>query len=360
MAGSRTDAFSPVMGTVLELVVQPLGQADRVADAVLAEIARLTTVLSGHEPNSELSRWRRGETDTVSTELATVLHAAHQLHRASGGAFHPAARPVTQAWQHAADRQQLPDRAEMLDLAAGLRDLPYRTRRADTGAPFGSITVERIGDCTAVDLDGLAKGYVVDAAVLVASRAVPDEERLGVTVNAGGDLRHLGRGSRRVRIEDPARPYDNAPPLTTIVVRRAALATSGTARRGVRVAGRRLGHIVDPRTGWPTQHTASASVLAPDTMTADAVATAATVLPAQAAMALVHGLGLACLLVCADGTLHTSTRWPVTGSGRDADPGTGSDADPDQQDARHGTDQPEHERGTSAASDGDLQDDPGQ
>lgn len=312
MAEARSDLYSPVMGTVLELAVTPAGLADAVAAVVLAEIDRLSAVLSGHDPASELSRWRRGELDTPSHDLAAVLHAAERLHRVSGGAFHPAVGALHRAWTLATGDDRLPDGATLQQLAGTLGVLPYTTRRT----PSGAVVVERTGDCTAVELDALAKGYVVDAAVHVALQAFSDSDDLadgdlGVTVNAGGDLRHAGAGSRQVRIEDPARPFDNAPPLTVLTISDAALATSGTTRRGYTVDGRRLGHVLDPRTGQPAGHTASASVLAADAMTADAVATAAVVLPADEAIDLVEQLDLACLLVCGTGEVRTSSGWPA-------------------------------------------------
>lgn len=302
---AHTELYSPVMGTVLEITVAPERLAARVGTAVLAEIDRLTAVLSGHQDDSALSRWRRGESDRVPVELAEVMRAAAHLHRLTGGAFHPGLGPLTARWHRAAQLGELPAVDEMRSLAAGLQTLA-----SGPGA---------VADRAAIDLDGVAKGYVVDAAARAGlSRArrlarlddATAGDDVSVTVNAGGDLRHTGHGGRRVRIEDPLRPFDNAPPLTTVLLRDAALATSGTGRRGVRVAGRWLGHVIDPRSGWPVAHTLSASVLAADTMTADAVATATLVLAPAAALDLVERLDLAALLVTPDGATHRSRAWP--------------------------------------------------
>lgn len=358
-ASSRADVYTPVMGTVLEIVVQPPDLADAVAEVVLAEIARLSAVLSGHDPLSELSRWRRGELEGVSGDLVAVLHAAEHLHRVSGGAFNPAVGVLHLRWTEAEQQHLLPDPTEMRELANDVRYLPYRTGPVPDQAGAGRLRVERLGGCAAVDLDALAKGYVVDAAVMAALDAFSARTDLGLTVNAGGDLRHAGAGSRSVRIENPMRPFDNAPALTRLRVQGEALATSGTARRYYEVGGRRLGQVLDPRTGWPVRHCASVSILAADTMTADGVATAAMVLPGDQAVALVEDLGLACLLVAPSGATQTSTRWPATGS-HAAGRQDSSDADPDQHDAGGGADQPEDERGAATASDGGLQHDSGQ
>ncbi len=292
---TRTDVYTPVMGTVLELTVGPADLAEPVGQAVLAEVARLSAVLSGHDETSALSRWRRGETDVVPAELAEVLHAAAHLHRVTAGAFHAGLGPVIAAWR----------RAE----ASGVMPTPERMRRLAVGLGVPGT------DREAIEADGLAKGYVVDAALrmgLATARSLRDDpEAVTVTVNAGGDLRHGGAGERRVRIENPLRPFDNAAPLDAVTIRDAALATSGTARRGVRVGKTWLGHVIDPRTGWPVNRTLSASVIAPSAMTADAVATAALVLHPAAALDLASGLGLAALLVTPDGATHRTANWPT-------------------------------------------------
>ena len=87
---------------------------------------------------------------------------------------------------------------------------------------------------------------------------------------------------QRVGIEDPRWPFDNVPPMVQISLANAALATSGTGRRGFVVGGVKYGHVIDPRTGIPVDHVLSASVVAPDAVTAGALATAAMVLAPDA------------------------------------------------------------------------------
>ena len=100
------------------------------------------------------------------------------------------------------------------------------------------------------------------------------------------------------------------PPLARVRVANAGLATSGSARRGFRVAGRWFGHVIDPRTARPVDHVASATVLAPDAATADVVATIAGVQPVDEAIATVDGWdGVEVLLVDHDGRQWPSAGW---------------------------------------------------
>lgn len=305
VGGVRVGVFEPLMGTSVEIRVAAATDEAAVGAeaAVVAEIQRLTDVFSVYDPSSELSRWSRGEADAVSADLATGLALAERWFTEGDGTFHPACRALRRRWERAAAEGVPPTEAELRTLTKGLAALPFGVRWVGSTA-----SVERLGDCSDVDLDAMVKGHIVDRAV-DAGFGVPLVRSL--VVNAGGDLRHAGEGAVTVRIEDPHRPYDNAEPLTRVAVANGALATSGTAHRGFGVDGEWFGHVIDQRTGRPVRHTASATVIAPDTATADAVATVAMVLPPEEAVAFVDARdGLAALLVGADGHVNRSARWP--------------------------------------------------
>lgn len=305
MRASWIAVYEPLMGTTVEVRVwadeQPAAKAAEAA--VVEEVQRLTAVFSGFDASSELCRWARGDLDDVSTDLANVLELAQHWFAESDGAFSPVCRALYDRWEHAVADQVVPDPAELLTLAKSLVQSPFHVKRQ-----HGTPAVHRLRDCRGVDLNALAKGYIVDRA---AERAAALSGVHSVLVNAGGDLRHTGPGSITVRIEDPHHPFDNAEPLTRVAVSAAALATSGTVHRGFRVGERWFGHVLDPRTGWPVRHTASASVIAPDAATADAVATIAMVLPPEEAVVFADQIdGVAALLVEQNGSVHRSPRWP--------------------------------------------------
>ena len=155
----------------------------------------------------------------------------------------------------------------------------------------------------------MAKGYIVDRAIEEA-RAVPGVR--SVLVNAGGRPAPRRPGQHHRPDRGPAPPVRErraARPAWRSA--RAALATSGTAHRGFRVGERWFGHVLDPRTGWPVQHTASASVIAADTATADAVATVVMVLRPEEGLGFADSLdGVAALLIGDDGAVYRSRRWP--------------------------------------------------
>lgn len=275
MAAAQAESFSfqheNVLGTSLDLRISADSEATaKEAEAsVLAEIDRLTAVLNTWVKDSEISRWQAsGKPTEISTDLVAVLEACDHWAAHSKGAFHARVK---------ADASEMVKPAWVID----------GTQATFTAKP-GEVTV-----------DALAKGYIIDRAIEKAAGVT------GIALNIGGDLRVIGE--QPVRIADPGNDAENAAPLVSVILRDQALATSGDYRRGP--------HIIDPRTGKPATHIASASVIAPDATTADALATIFNVLQPSESIAMADSLpGVSCLIVSRDGDVFRSRAWAEEGA----------------------------------------------
>ncbi|MGZ4673984.1 MAG: FAD:protein FMN transferase [Ilumatobacteraceae bacterium] len=160
---------------------------------------------------------------------------------------------------------------------------------------------------TAIDLGGIGKGFAAD---IVAEELI-EGGALGALVNLGGDLVVLGRPSNDASwylgIEDPA-----SPPTHVALLRldSGGVATSGTTvRRWSTSDGGTAHHLIDPSHAEPSTTTLlTATVIAADAATAEAFATAAMMLDGPAAIAMLEKVGLAGLVVAANGeVLRTVT-----------------------------------------------------
>jgi len=289
--------YENVLGTSLELqlVATDRETARHAESAVLAEIDRLALILSGYSETSELSRWlTTHDADVaVSGELADVLEMAERWRVRTAGAFDPAAVSLVELLQSPSTADSIRERLTQLNRPLWNVDRERGTARRLT----------RLG----VSLDALAKGYVVERA----AAALRDTHGVSqLLLNVGGDLRHHGSRAVAVGIANPHAPADNAPPLAVVHLRDAAIATSGGYRRGFEVNGQRVSHILDPRTGHAAERIASASVLAPDCATADALSTAFSVLPPRESVEIADSLpGVGCLIVERDGIVTTNALW---------------------------------------------------
>lgn len=291
-----------LLGTMIDISVAGSDKAGalRANDQAIAEISRLERVFSAFDEHSELCRWRRGEAADTSTEFDELMSRALDLQLGSGGKFNPLAGELTALWRQAEVTGHPPTQAQLDETVSAIAEPRFEIV---AGTPMAS------GDCSALNLNAIAKGYIVDRALQLATT---DEVRW-VSINAGGDVAHAscppGSGSVRVGVENPHRPYDNEPPLVVIDLADSALATSGVARRGFRVGTKWFGHVLDPRTGWPVEQIASISVLAPNALMADELTTVAGVLEPGEAMELLQGSeGIEGLIIDREGD-----QWPTSG-----------------------------------------------
>lgn len=278
----------PLVGTFVELqILDDIDDdtADELDATMVAEMERLEHICSIFDPQSELSCWRRGDVEHPGTELTELLALALDWQRRTGGAFNTSSRVLTERWHQAETDGAAPDLGDLGRLAQSIAEPRYCIENG---------VVERLGDLGAVDLNAIAKGWIVDRAV---DRLHSEHPDFDVVINAGGDLRHIGRDPITVGIENPLRPYDNEPPLASIELRNGGLATSGGSQRGFTVGGVRHPHLIDPRTGNPTSRHASVTVIAPNAATADVLATACGLLDEFDAFALCTQHEAGCVIV---------------------------------------------------------------
>jgi len=232
-----------------------------------------------------------------------VLTRAQLLSQRSGGAFDVTVGPVVRLWRRARRRREMPS-AERLQAARVL--VGYALVRLDPDRR----AVELAKSGMRLDLGGIAKGYAADEAL-----AMLRERGVGrALIDAGGDIR-LGDPppNRRGWLIGVAPLERDARPSRYLWLSRVAIATSGDTWQYVEIDGRRYSHLVDPRTGLGLTDHSSVTVIAPDCITADSLASAASVLGPDRGLKLIDETpGAAALIVRApDGTveMHESCRW---------------------------------------------------
>ncbi|HXT68773.1 MAG TPA: DUF2271 domain-containing protein [Vicinamibacterales bacterium] len=296
-------AYDHVLGTSLDLKIGTASRvaADRAQLAALKEIDRLSRILSSWDAKSEFSQWARseGRADRVSPELFDVLGLFDQWRVRTNGAIDPAAQAVIAAWTSAAERQRTPTSGEIATALGLVRQPHWRLNMADG-------TATRLSK-TPLVLASFTKSYIMDRAVTAAMAAGAIDS---VVLNLGGDIVVRGAVSEPIDIVDPNDTADNGTPLTQIVVRDRAVATSGDYRRGVDINGIHYSHIVDPRTGQPAGDVISSTVVAKNSVDAGALATAFSILtPAESQQLAASMPGVDYLLVEKSGKRTASTGW---------------------------------------------------
>lgn len=293
-----------VLGTSFDLTLVGADAAarQRAEAAVIAEIRRLDLILSSWRGDSELAALNRATAFAASPDLYTVVAFAEHMRALSNGAFSARLGEVRKAWAHAENIAAPPD-AQML--AA----LSERGASSVVALDDEQRLIQR-PEGVSFDLDGLAKGYVIDCALKAARKAAP--EIRGMLLDIGGDIRVWGEGpgsAWRVGLADPACAADNALPARHVALGDQAIAASGAGARDISINGARYAHFIDPFTGMRVQG-AHATVTAPSAMQADALSTALALMTPSAGLDLINAVpGAAARIVGADGAAHETPLW---------------------------------------------------
>jgi thiamine biosynthesis lipoprotein len=218
--------------------------------------------MSDYRAESEVRRLaaRPGVPVPVSDDLFIVVARALELWRQSDGAFDPTVGPFVELWRVARRTGRLPRRGE-LDSAA------VRVGADKVHLDSVARTVRLDAPGMRIDLGGIAKGYILDRAL--AALAQHGVKR--ALLEAGGDIvlgdAPPGRRGWRIAIVEG----------DTILANR-AVSTSGDTEQFALIGGVRYSHVIDPRTGMGLTNRREATVVAPDGITADGLATALTLL----------------------------------------------------------------------------------
>lgn len=264
----------------------------RVARAALAEIARLERKYSRYRDDSLTSRINRSagsaEGIRVDAETGGLLDYASIANRESGGLFDLSSGILRRAWDLHSGR--LPSQEEIDALLPCVGWSKFGWRRPWLRLPLAGMEL---------DFGGCVKEYAADrVAGLCRARGL----RHGL-VDLGGDIALVGPHPDGrpwlVGVRDPRNP-ERA--IARIALHHGGIATSGDYERCMIVSGRRYGHVLDPRSGWPVEGLASASVAAPHCLVAGTASTIALLRGAEGPRWL-EGLGLPNLQVHRDGAL---------------------------------------------------------
>lgn len=238
---------------------------DAALSAAFAEAHRLDRMLSNYDPKSEWSEMNRraaARPVAVSGELFQLISECMRYSSESEGAFDITVGPLMKVWGFYKDEGTLPRGSEV---KSALARVGYRHVRLDPAV--GTVQFDHEG----VELDpgGIGKGYAVD-------RIADVLKARGVTraLISGGGSSIYGMGAPpdapegwRVTIRTPADPHRVA---AEVSLRDMSLSTSGSYERFFWAEGRKYSHLMDPRTGYPDQETASVSVVARRTMDSEA------------------------------------------------------------------------------------------
>jgi thiamine biosynthesis lipoprotein len=283
------------MGTLCQItyVSEARVAGEQFKAATIRWVADFEARYSRFLPDSLISRINQNagkEWVEVDEETDRIFSLCQDLSFFTRGAFDPTAMPLIKLWDWKANPPVIPSHAaiEAAQELVGWRKVQRRK---------GAIFLPRAG--MSIDLGGIGKEYAVDRVVSLAA-----EHGIGnVLVDFGQDICAHGqppeKGAWHIGLEDPVNPGKC---WSGVAISGKAVATSGDYLRGFSVDGRRYGHILDPRSGYPVNNGCRAvSVIAASCTVAGILSTSAFILGPTEGLNLIGGY------MGADGCIITET-----------------------------------------------------
>ena len=259
-------------------------RAEHAIEAAFARMMKIEEIASIYDENAEAYMLNeQGRLDDPSPELIEIIDAAKHYYKISKGAFDITAEPLLELWDYkeGVEKQfwELEPVTQQQAIAQAMTLLGADRIRM-ISSPDRAIILD---PGMKITLGGIAKGYAVDQGLEVLHQQGIEH----ALIDAGGDIGVFGGKPNQEKWELALRnPKDAGTSVVTFAIRDGAIATSGNYERFFDPSAE-IGHIMDPRTGYSSHASSSASVVAPSCTQADALATAVFVLGPKDGISLV-------------------------------------------------------------------------
>ncbi len=292
-----------LMDTIISIKAWP-GSSDKAVAEAFSQFAAVEKKASFHLADSELSTLNQNGSLALNASISELLQLGFDYFNMTDGYFDPSFALLQRAYGFYDGEGRLPDDEEIQRLLADGCRLDRVLARDNERWLMASGSL--------IDLGGLAGGYAIEKAKLVLRAA----SCTAFLIDDAGDIWFEGAKPDgrpwRIAVRDPR---DNGTLAFVESYQPLAVSTSGDYERFITVAGRRYGHIMNPLTGRPVDYYSSVTVVASDSLTADALSTAVFAMPPEKAFFWVEQQGLAVLFLTATGTIHLSTPGQTVFSG---------------------------------------------
>jgi thiamine biosynthesis lipoprotein len=291
---TRYEFSEPHMGTTFGLAFYAPDKetAEKASKAVFERVEELNRIMSDYSPTSELMQLCKknavtaGEPVKISKELFAVLAKSRKISELSDGAFDVTVGPVVKLWRVARKTEKMPDPKV---LAEALKKVGYKNIELDAEKQ----TVKLLIPGMQIDLGGIAKGYAADEGLAVLAK-------FGIKramVAASGDIA-VGdpppeKEAWRIEIGKLTKKSQRR----IVLLKNAAVSTSGDAEQFVEIDGVRYSHLVDPKTGIGLTGRRSVTVIAPKGILADSLTKPASIMPPDKAIEMLGKLHAETLIV---------------------------------------------------------------
>jgi thiamine biosynthesis lipoprotein len=281
------------MGSDFEITIieKNESRANYLLDLAIKEISRIEKLISSWDKSSQTSKINLNagiKPIKVDKELFDLISRSLKVSQLSQGAFDISYASLDKVWYFNKEMLKIPSEEEI--------------KKSVSNVGFGNIILNQKNQTVFLKKKGMkigfgaiGKGYAADMAQLI---LVKNNVKSGI-INASGDLTAWGgKPSGEDWMVAIVNPLNKDKIFSWLPIKNKAVVTSGNYEKFINFNGKLYSHIIDPRTGYPSEGILSVTIFAEKAELADALATSIYVLGEEIGMNLINQLkGIDCIII---------------------------------------------------------------
>jgi len=284
----------------ITVVTANKSESEKYIDIAVAEIKRIEYLISSWDKNSQTTLINKNagiQPVKVNTELIALIERSIAISKFTDGAFDISFASMDRIWKFDGSVTKMPSKEK---INASVEKVGYENIIIDKHN--STVFLKKKG--MKIGFGGIGKGYAADKAKeLLISKGVS----AGI-INASGDLSTWGKQPNgkpwQVGVKNP---LNKDKMFSWFPIENRAVVTSGNYEKYIMINNKRYSHIINPKTGFPSQGIMSVSVFAPKAELADALATSIFVKGVEQGVYFVNQIATVdCIIVTDDGKIHYS------------------------------------------------------
>ena len=291
-----------LMGSDFEITIVEKNdsEANRLINIAIKEISRIESLISSWDKNSQttLINYNSGiKPVKVDTELFNLISRSIKVSNLSQGAFDISYASLDKVWFFDKKMQKMPSDDQIASSIAkvGFENIILNEKEQTV---FLKLKGMKIG------FGAIGKGYAADRAKEI---LIKNNVKSGI-INASGDLTAWGqKPSGEDWMVAIVNPLNKTKVFSWLPIKNKSIVTSGNYERFINFDGKSYSHIIDPRTGYPSQGILSVTIITENAELADALATSVFVLGEEIGMNMINQLkGVDCIIINSDNKIIKS------------------------------------------------------
>jgi len=290
------------MGSDFEITIVEKNdsEANRLINIAIEEISRIESLISSWDKNSQttLINYNSGiKPVKVNTELFNLISRSIKVSNLSQGAFDISYASLDKVWFFDKKMQKIPSDNQIANSVAkvGFENIVLNEKEETV---FLKLKGMKIG------FGAIGKGYAADRAKEI---LIKNNVKSGI-INASGDLTAWGqKPSGEDWMVAIVNPLNRTKVFSWLPIKNKSIVTSGNYERFINFDGKSYSHIIDPRTGYPSQGILSVTIITENAELADALATSVFVLGEEIGMNMINQMkGVDCIIINSDNKIIKS------------------------------------------------------